>query len=263
MNALNSFSGPASRSDLPPISNLLLQEAEAWRAVLSLHSSVASSAQQVSRAAESTADVGVLHELDDRQLQSESREAAYCSALTSLASQCDALSTEALKLRLFRKARRSVEVQCARELVRAHVDETLAIGKTLSTNGALCLASLTTELRIAIQTQQNQIEQLRSLLEAIASSQCLPLAKDARIVVGVESVEKTDLRGVDEVLQHVYSSSRELSSDSLSDTLRSLFLSISSPTPAPSPAREFTRTMRGCREERNDSTARPNTVGEK
>eukprot|EP00966_Prymnesium_polylepis_P166971 3859588-Prymnesium_polylepis.1 len=98
--------------DVPPISTLLMREAEAWRALLGLHASTLSSAQQILRTPEDTSSIFY----DEKKDSSESREAAYCAALTGLASQCDALVHEILNLRAFRKARRAVEIMCVSEI---------------------------------------------------------------------------------------------------------------------------------------------------
>lgn len=203
---------------------MLIREAEAWRALLGLHASTVSAAQQLANPTEAGADV-MLH-YDEKASNSESREAAYCAALTGLASQCDGLVNEVLKLRTFRKARRTVEVQCVGEILRPHADEVLAIGQTLASNGALNVASVTTELRVAIQSQRNQISQLRVLLEAIKSARSLPLPKGGKLVLGMcsDTGETPELKDIDQVLKSVYSTSRELNETSLSDAITKLFV---------------------------------------
>lgn len=212
---------PTQQVDIPPISSLLLREADAWRAVLSLHASVVTSAQTVARSPDNVGEASI----EDKQHNTNSREAAYCSALSSLASQCDALFNEILKIRSFRKARRAVEVECVSELMRAHCDEVLAIGQTLATNGALSVSSATAELRAAIQAQRNQVSQLRVFLETIRSSSGLTLPPGAKLVVGVRvGDEDKDTRDLDDVLKEIYSTSRELTDTTLSETLSRLFL---------------------------------------
>ena len=224
--------------ELPPISNLLLREADAWRAVLSLHASVVTSAQQMARSPDNAGDANI----DEKNINSNAREAAYCSALSSLASQCDALFNEVMRLRAFRKARRNVEIECATEIMRAHCDEVLAIGQTLSSNGALSVSSATSELRVAIQTQRNQVSQLRVFLETIRSSSSLPLPSGSKLVVGVKAADgEKDVRDLDDVLKEVYSSSRELSDSTLSDTLSKMFLNTQASDQQTAPCRSFAR----------------------
>lgn len=232
-----SFSSHAM--DIPPISSLLLREADAWRAVLSLHASVVTSTQHVARSSDNAADAS----LEDRRLNTNSREAGYCSALSSLASQCDALFNEIMKIRACRKARRSVEVECANEIMRSHCDEILAIGQTLASNGGLSVSSATAELRVAIQAQRNQVSQLRVFLETLRTASTLPLPAKSKLVVGVRG-EEAEIKTIDldDVLKEIYSTSRELTDISLSDTLSKLFLreTTSSESAAP-PSRHFAR----------------------
>lgn len=208
--------------DLPPISNLLIREADAWRAVLSLHTATVNTSYQLAHGPDNQQDAPLLYE-EERKMNSESREAAYCSALTGLASQCDSLVSEIFKLRTLRKARRTMEVQCVKEIMRSHSDEVLAIGKTLASNGALNLASSTTELRIAIQKQRNQVSQLRMFLEAVRSAETLPIPGGGKIVVGVmvdDGIPTT--YELDDVMSSVYQEARELNEASLSTALSKL-----------------------------------------
>ena len=225
--------------DIPPISSLLLREADAWRAVLSLHASVVTSAQHAARSNDNTNDPS----LEDRRLNTNSREAAYCSALSSLASQCDALFNEIMKIRAFRKARRTVEVECANEIMRSHCDEILAIGQTLASNGALSVSSATAELRVAIQAQRNQVSQLRVFLETLRTASTLPLPTKSKLVVGVRG-EQSESKTIelDDVLKEIYSTSRELTDASLSDALSRLFLDEVKPSESAAPqSRQFAR----------------------
>jgi hypothetical protein len=203
---------------------MLVREAEAWRALLGLHSSAVGAAQKLAQQAETGADVSLHYE--EKLSNSESREAAYCAALTGLASQCDGLVTETLKLRTFRKARRNVEIQCIGEIIRAHSDEIMAIGQTLASNSSLNVSTATTDLRVAIQRQKNQISQLRVLLESVKSAKSLPLPKGSNLVIGLrkESSESPEFKDVEQVLQSVYSTSRELNETSLSDAIMRLFV---------------------------------------
>jgi len=225
--------------DIPPISSLLLREADAWRAVLGLHAGVVTSAQQIARSADNGGD----NLIDEKRLNSDAREAAYCNALTSLASQCDALFNEAMKLRAFRKARRTVEVECINELMRSHCDEILAIGQTLSSNGALNVSSATAELRVAIQTQRNQVSQLRVFLEAVKAASSMPLPSGSKLVIGVRTEEgERGIRDLDDVFKEIYTVSRELNESSLTAALSRMFLDDGNPEESASvPSRQFAR----------------------
>lgn len=221
--------------DFPPISNLLIREADAWRAVLSLHAASVSTSYQLARMPDNQQDAPLQYE-EEREMNSESREATYCSALTSLASQCDSLIAEIFKLRTLRKARRAVEVQCVKEIVRSHSDEILAIGQTLAANGALNVASSTAELRVAIQNQRNQVSQLRMLLEAVRSASTLPLPKGGKLVVGVVVDDGAPtMFDLDSVMSSVYQEARELNETSLSMALFKLMTTTAaSPSSSPS-----------------------------
>lgn len=212
-----------SNSDLPPISNLLIREAEAWRAVLSLHTTTMNASYQLTHVPDN--QQGSLTLEEERDMNSESRETTYCSALTNLASQCDSLVSEVMRLRTLRKTRRSLEVQCVKEIVRSHSDEILAIGQTLASNSALNVASSATELRIAIQKQRNQVSQLRMLLEAVRNASTLPLPKNGKLMVSVAvdgSVCAT--YDIESVMSCVYKESRELNETSLTMALSKLMM---------------------------------------
>lgn len=194
------------RSDVPPISNLLMRESEAWRAALNLHNSVLHSAKHAAAAPE----------LDEG---SEHRDQAYCSALSSLAVQCDALHLEALKIRSLRKARRSLECDVVKELVRAHNNEILAIGQTLASQSAVALSAITAEIRAKIQSEKNHLTQLRSVLDAIGDAQHVKLDGKS-LVIGVQH-EDGDVtsESLQAFLQALYSDFRELTEKSVSYTL--------------------------------------------
>jgi len=207
--------------EIPPISSLLLREADAWRALLGLHASLVTTTQQVSRATLEFASNDNL--VDEKRLNNAARETAYCSALTSLASQCDALFNEVMRLRTFRKARKTVEVETLSEIMSSHCEEVLAIGQTLATNGAINVATSTAELRAAIQAQRNQVSQLRAFLETLKTASTMKLPADAKLVLGVRGKDGVSgLRELDEIFKEVYSSSRELSETTLVDTMARL-----------------------------------------
>lgn len=209
--------------DLPPISNLLIREADAWRAVLGLHGATVNAAHSVARTPDNQAEAHLNFD-EERDMSNESREASYCSALTGLASQCDNLIAEVLKLRSYRKSRRAMELGCFNEFARAHVDEILAVGTTLSTNSALNVSSATAELRAAIQNQRNQVTQLRLFLEAIKTTQALPLPKNGRLVIGVSVNNDTPVtEDLDKFMCTVFNESRELNESTISNAIASFF----------------------------------------
>ena len=207
--------------DIPPISTLLLREADAWRAVLSLHTTVVTAAHQTARSNDSNNSAY----LEESQLNTNSREAAYCCALSSLASQCDALFSEIMKIRALRKTRRSVEVDCVNELMRSHCNEVLAIGQTLASNGALSVSSATAELRVAIQAQRNQVSQLKVFLETLHTASTLALPSTSKLVVGLRvGTQVRNTVDLDDVLKEIYSTSRELTDTSLAEALSKMFV---------------------------------------
>ena len=227
---------------MPPICTLLIREADAWRALLGLHTSVVGAAQQISRSEGNAIEATIFH--DEKNMNSETREAAYCGALSSLASQCDALYTEVLKLRTLRKARRSVEVQCAQDVVRAHSDEILAIGQTLASNGSMSVASVTAELRKSIQNQRNQVTQLRLFLDSMRATTSLPLPEGAVITIGLRTKDGEELkaRNLDELFKNVYETAREVNDTNLMNALSKMFLPSSpSSISAHSEVRHFAR----------------------
>ena len=187
--------------DLPPISQLLLREAEAWRALLQLNVSVLNVGRSV---ISSVADIDSSYN-GEHQDASDQREAAYVASLSQLLSCCDSLVYEAIKLRGLRKAKQQSEVVALREVIRKHSDEVLATGEALARNSALQIASLAADIRSTSQKTKSQIQQARGLLSALAEAKSLePIPADATIVMGYQSGEDTVVRPVGEVLRHVY-----------------------------------------------------------
>ena len=171
----------------------------------------------------------------------------------SLLHHCDALATETLKLRSFRKARRSVEAKCLTALVRTHVAETLALGQALATNAGLNVSAVTSELRAAVIKQRNQVSQLRMLLDALASASSLPLPGGSTLVIGVGTdVDTPVFQSVDKFMQDVFQHGREVNESSIADALSRMVVSES--TPAPAAARCFSRrpTNRTTQEHKSD-----------
>jgi hypothetical protein len=191
-----------------------LKEADAWRALLGLHTSTVAATQQLARGADTATGEAALY--DEKVLDSEAREAAYCAALTGLANQCDALLQEAM---------RTVEVQCINDIVRSHSNEVLAVGQSLASNGALNVSSTTAELRMAIQNQRSQIAQLRMLASAVKGAKELPLPRGTKLVIGVRQSgagsEAPPLRAfaLDDLLESVYSTAREVNETSIAEAL--------------------------------------------
>lgn len=223
-NTLNGFRLDSFNPDIPPICDLLYREADAWRAVMSLHSSTVSNSSHIVKT--DTDSQSVLY-YDEKALGSDSREASYYTALSSLAHQCDCLHSEALKLRTFRKARRQVELQCIKEIIRGHADEVMAIGQSLAQSSSLNVASATADLRVAIQTQRNQVSQLRMLLEAVASASTLPLPKGGKLAIGI-SFESDDTPSpsswvyIDKLFEKIYEKSRGVNESSIAEALKSI-----------------------------------------
>lgn len=195
--------------EMPHISTLLLREAEAWRAALNLHSNVMQVVKQASA---------------DDEDGSQHREQAYCSALSSLAVQCDALHLETIKLRSLRKARRSVELEIGKELVKAHNNEVLAIGQAIASQNAVALSALTAELRTKMLSEKNYLTQMRSLLDTLREAGNGRLG-EAKPVVGVQSEDgEVKTEPLDAFVREIYASHRELTEDAVCDLLCSKFL---------------------------------------
>ena len=148
---------PGAGCGWPPISDLLLREAHAWAGLLGLHGGVVQAAHAL---AGEQAEAGASR-LAPSADEATAREQAYCAALTSLAAQCDALATEALRLRNLRKARRTADVAAIEAIIRPHAQEALAAGSALASNSALSVQTATTAIRQAMQTTKTQIAQLR------------------------------------------------------------------------------------------------------
>lgn len=199
---------------VPPISMMLHQEAEAWRALLALHASVVAKARELSgeRLEDSL-------RYDESSETSDQREATYMQSLSSLLQNTDALSTELLKLRGLRRARREVMVAAHAETMRAHTDETLALGASLGNGGSMSLATVTAEVRLAGQSLRNQLSQARALLVALQEAEASQLASNACIVMGVRTGEDTVFYSVDEVMRAVFERSSTITEDAIAEAL--------------------------------------------
>ena len=97
----------------------------------------------------------------------ETREASYYSALSQLASHCDALAAEALRLRALRKTRATTDTQALQARMQAHSCEALAIGTTLASSSSTSVNTVTAELRQATSSTRQQIAQVRALMQVL------------------------------------------------------------------------------------------------
>lgn len=203
---------------MPQICQMLYREGEAWRALLALHSGVVSTAQQVS------ALVNEATSLDHNESgnATEHRELQYCASLTQLAATCDALHTEAVKLRGLRKARASVDIHTIQTLMDAHARETLAVGSSLASNASMSIQSATADVRSAITATKSQLAQTRALLEIVANA---PLLR-GRLRIGIVSEDDGRMASFtpDAVFAAVYQSAAELTEDSLAGAMNNLML---------------------------------------
>lgn len=160
--AATSSSNETDGADLPAVSVLLMQEAQAWRALAQLHQGVAGTARALLGTMTATAE-----RFETTREAAESREYAYCSSLTTLVSQCDLLSTEALRLRTLRKARATTETHVLQLLLQAHSDEALSTGHATAGQVAASLQALVSELGQASTSTRSQIAQLRTAMRLL------------------------------------------------------------------------------------------------
>lgn len=206
-----SYGGNCYETGLPPVSALLMHEAEAWRALLRLHTGVVGTARQLA-AATSETETGTM--LESTREAVEAREAGYYAGLTQLASQCDAMATEALRLRSLRKSRASADVQALQVLMRAHSAETMATGTALSSNSAMEVSAVATELRQAQQATRQQIAQVRTLMQ---------LVQDKPEIRGSLRISYNDCAlETESVFEAVYRHSEQLTDDALVRALNDL-----------------------------------------
>lgn len=190
----------------PAISQMLVREAEAWRALLGLHGNVLHLARGLSSS--TLQDTDTASEREELAEASEQREAAYVASVTHLISQCDQLVAEAVKIRGLRKTKCRVDVHALEDVLRPHSDEALAVGEAAARNGALSIASATSELRQGAQAMRVQIQQARALLTAATErAECARLPAAGTIVMGIRGVDEGSappLLPVATVLEHVY-----------------------------------------------------------
>lgn len=196
-----------SYAEPPVISQMLMREAEAWRALLGLHGNVLHLARGLSHS--TLHDTDLTAEREENAEASEQREAAYIASVTHLIHQCDQLVAEAVKIRGLRKTKCRMDAHALEDVLRPHSDEALAVGEAAARNGAMSIASATSELRQATQAMRVQIQQARALLAAAterAESARFPAA--GTIVMGIlgqaDDAAPPSLFPVATVLEHVY-----------------------------------------------------------
>ena len=196
--------GHMELNSMPPISAMLIREAEAWRALMGLHGSVVNLSRTL--ASVSASDAGEFA-FDEQREASDQREAAYLASLSQLCAACDGLVAEAVKVRGLRKAKHQIEQQSLREVMRAHSDETLATGDAIARSSSLGIVAVTAELRATAQTVRTQIQQARALVSASAEARAFGnVDSTCTVVMGLldGTGEPRALRPVATVLEQVY-----------------------------------------------------------
>lgn len=211
---------------------MLIREAEAWRALLGLHGNVL----HIARGISSLSTQNTATEQEEQAEASEQREAAYVASVTHLISQCDQLVAEAVKIRGLRKTKCRVDAHALEEVLRPHSDEALAVGEAAARNGAMSIASATSELRQGAQAMRVQIQQARALLAAaVERAECARLPEAGTIVMGLRGADddpSTHLLPVATVLEHVYQRGA-LTDENLSEALLRGPLTLRSASEAP------------------------------
>lgn len=220
--------------ELPPISQMLIREADAWRALLSLHGSLLHLSTDIARSSVSDAQTAFA---EDLQEAFDQREASYIAGITHLSGQCDALVAEAIKIRGLRKAQAGLRAHGLRDVLHQHANEALAVGETQARNSAMTIATATSEVRQAVQTLRTQLQQSRALLQAAGELQALgPLPASAVVVMGYQQGDCVEVEPVATVLQRVYS--RGALSD---ETLSAALWEGEAPSAEPAQHRTFQR----------------------
>ena len=192
---------------MPPISEMLMREADAWRALLGLHALGVDATRQVKEA--SSTEGEAMLDLNQKEEDSDQRECMYHQSITHLLSQYDALTTELVKIRSLRKAKRTAQSAAEREVLRVHTDETLALGSMIATRAGQSVTALTAELRLVNQQLRTQLEQTRALLQALHDVERSEVPSNAVIVIGLRREGGDTVYPVSDVLQHVYASAAE------------------------------------------------------
>lgn len=214
--------------DLPPVAAMLVREGNAWAALLQLHGHVAQAARGAAEA--STEDYS------ESDLSAQ-REAAYVASLSQLAAQCDALHSEVVRVRGLRKARQHLHAEAIRAVLRAHSDETLALGTEVARGAAVALGTVTAEVRAATQALRGQIEQARALLMEVREASRVGIPAGATVVAGLKLADGSlDVKPVEQLLGAAYAHNGALNEESLAAALSSATVG-----PKPSGGRTFAR----------------------
>ena len=221
---------------MPPISEMLIREAEAWRALLGLHGMTMESTRQAQESVEESTV-----QLERAQDESDQREAMYNQSVSHLLTQYDALTTELIKIRGLRKARRGVEVVAQREVLRAHSDETLALGSMIATHSGQSVAGLTSDLRKCSQQLRTQLEQSRALLQALQEVRDSKVPANTAIVIGIRSSDGETLHTVSEVLHQLHTTTPD--SSITEEGILTAFRQLSSPSARSAAPAPPTRTV--------------------
>lgn len=176
-----------SASQLPRVALLLYQEAEGWRSVLQLHLVVANATRNLVTAMSSTGN-SIESECD----ATRQREATYCASLSDLATRCDTLASEALRLRALRKTRASLETHILDALFKSHSDEAVATATSCARDACNSLQSLSMLLRRSASDSQNELSELHTVGKVLLEHTCFA---NVRIVVQscVDSLEPRDV----------------------------------------------------------------------
>lgn len=219
---------------VPHISSMLMREADAWRALLSLHTAAVSIARNLPEESDLT-----FHEQREATAQ---REMAYLSSISQLSAACDAIVCEATKIRGLRKAKHQLEVECVGELVRAHSDEVLALGESTARNSALTFTAIASELRGVHQTLKTQLAQCRALLQTIRGLRTANLPPNASIVIGLRNGDGAcTLLTTEELLHKLHTQFGQVSEEAIA--------AILSGTACVAKTRERTFARRTCERE--------------
>ncbi len=213
------------QGQMPQISEMLIREAEAWRALLSLHGASLQSTPQ-DPVGESTV------QLECAQEESDQRDAMYNQSLSHLLSQYDALTTELIKIRGLHKARRGVELASQREVLRAHSDETLALGSMIATHAGQSVVGLTADLRKCSQSLRAELEKSRALLQALRSVRESRVPANTTLVIGLKRSDEVEVHSVSAVLHELHASGSGVTEEGILSALQRL-TSPSAPSAEP------------------------------
>lgn len=207
---------PALPAPPPAICVLLWREADAWLALHHLHGVCAHAARNsIHEALDDSDELRIT-----REEPLETKEAVYIGALSTLASQLDAMAAEVLRLRDVRRLRRNAERTLLQKALQSHEDEVVAMGHKLSTQCRLSVSSMTTDLRLATQRQRSQLSIVMQALEACTLSESAPLPGGVTLVLGTRGRDGTDcLRTAEEFAALVRSEGPEMNTASVGAAL--------------------------------------------